>query len=95
MRQKLFQREEFASIQEVQAGTSKLLKGAEARGSFIRVIKSSKPVGVLMPNSTFDALTEDLLALSSPSYLTNIKKARIERKQYSSKAVKEMLGISK
>lgn len=93
MRQKLFQREEFASIQEIQAGTSKLLKGAEARGSFIRVIKSSKPIGVLMPNSTFDSLTEDLLALSSPSYLTNIRKARSERVRYSSKDVKRMLGI--
>ncbi|MDP2630802.1 MAG: hypothetical protein Q8P56_05355 [Candidatus Uhrbacteria bacterium] len=93
MRQKLFQREEFASIQQIQAGTSKLLKGAEARGSFIRVLKSSKPIGVLMPNSTFDSLTEDLLALSSPVYLTNIRKARSEKKQYSSREVKKMLGI--
>ena len=95
MRQKLFQREEFASIQEIQAGTSKLLRGAEARGSFIRVIKSSKPIGVLMPNSTFDSLTEDLLALSSPAYLRNIKKARTERKRYSSKEIEKMLGIAK
>ncbi len=95
MRQKLFQREEFASIQEIQAGTSKLLKGAETRGSFIRVLKSSKPIGVLMPNSTFDSLTEDLLALSSPAYLTNIKKARTERRRYSARDVKKILGISK
>lgn len=93
MHQKLFQREEFASIQQIQAGTSKLLRGAQARGSFIRVLKSSKPVGVLMPNSTFDTLTEDLLALSSPSYVTKIKKARNERKRYSSKEVKKMLGL--
>lgn len=93
MRQKLFQREEFASIQEIQAGTSKLLKGAEARGSFIRVLKSSKPIGVLMPNSTFDSLTEDLLAFSTPSYLTNIKKARSERRRYSSREAKKMLGL--
>lgn len=93
MHQKLFQREEFASIQQIQAGTSKLLRGAQARGSFIRVLKSSKPIGVLMPNSTFDTLTEDLLALSSPSYVTNIKKARNERKPYSSKEVKKMLGL--
>lgn len=93
MRQKFFQREEFASIQELQAGTSKLLKGAESRGSFIRVLKSSKPIGVLMPNSTFESLIEDLLALSSPSYLHNIKKARVEKKKYSSRDVKKMIGI--
>lgn len=93
MRQKLFQREEFASIQQIQAGTSKLLRGAEARGSFIRVLKSSKPVGVLMPNSTFDSLTEDLLALSSSSYVTKIKKARSERRRYSAKDVKKMLCL--
>jgi PHD/YefM family antitoxin component YafN of YafNO toxin-antitoxin module len=93
MRQKLFQREEFASIQEIQAGTSKLLRGAAARGSFIRVLKSSKPLGVLMPNSTFESLTEDLLALSSPSYMMGIKNARSERKRYSSKEVKKMLGL--
>lgn len=93
MHQKLFQKEEFASIQQIQAGTSKLLRRAEARGSFIRVLKSSKPVGVLMPNTTFEFLVEDLLALSSPSYVTNIKKARNERKRYSSKEVKKMLGL--
>ena len=93
MRQKLFQREEFASIQQIQAGTSKLLKGAEARGSFIRVLKSSKPIGVLMHNSTFESLTEDLLAFASPSYLTKIHKARSERKRYSSKEVKKMLAL--
>jgi len=94
MQQKLLQREEFASIQEIQAKTSKLLKGAESRGSFIRVLRSSKPVGVLMPNSVFESMTEDLLALSSPAYLLNIKKARAEKKRYSSNSVKKMLNIS-
>ncbi|MBI4268290.1 type II toxin-antitoxin system Phd/YefM family antitoxin [Candidatus Uhrbacteria bacterium] len=85
--------EEFASIQEVQAGTSKLLERAAKRGSYIRVIKNSKPIGVLMPNSTFESLTEDLLAMSSPRYLRNIAKARAEKRRYSSKQVKKMLGL--
>jgi|GEM_PF-1557307 len=93
MQKKLFQREEFASVQEVQAGVSKILKTAEARGSFIRVLKSSKPIGVIMPNSTFENLTEDLLALSSPSYRMSIQKARTERKKYSSHEVKKILNI--
>lgn len=46
-----------------------------------------------MPNSTFESLIEDLLALSSPSYLHNIKKARVEKKKYSSRDVKKMIGI--
>lgn len=93
MQKRLFQREEFASVQEIQAGISKLLKTAEARGSFIRVLKSSKPIGVIMPNSTFESLTEDLLALSSPSYRMNIQKARTERKKYSSREIKKILEI--
>jgi len=93
MRNALLNREEFASIQEIQARTSKLLKKAERSGSFIRVIKNSKPVGVLMPNSTFEDIMEDLLALSSPPYLAKIVKARRERKRYSVKEVKKALGI--
>ncbi len=93
MQKKLFQREDFASVQEIQAGISKLLKTAESRGSFIRVLKSSKPIGVIMPNATFESLTEDLLALSSPSYCMNIHKARNERKKYSSREIKKILEI--
>lgn len=85
--------EDFASIQEVQAGTSRLLEKAAAKGSYIRVIKNSKPVGVLMPTSTFERFTEDLLALSSPAYLLGIKKARAEKKHFSSKQVKKILGL--
>ncbi|MBI4239473.1 type II toxin-antitoxin system Phd/YefM family antitoxin [Candidatus Uhrbacteria bacterium] len=85
--------EEFANIQEVQAGTSKLLDRAAKRGTYIRVIKNSKPIGVLMPNETFERLTEDLLALSSPPYLQAIAQARKEKKRYSSKQVKKMLGL--
>lgn len=90
---KFQQHEEFASIQEVQAGTSKLLEKAAARGSYIRVIKNSKPIGVLMPTVTFERFTEDLLALSSPNYLRNIEKARAEKKEYSLKKIKTMLGF--
>lgn len=92
-KKRLQQYEEFASIHEVQAGTSKLLEKAAQRGTYIRVIKNAKPIGVLMPNSTFDRLTEDLLALASPAYLQNIKKAREDKKRYSSHQVKKLLGL--
>lgn len=93
MARDLIQQEEFASVQEVQAGISRILAGAEQRGSFIRVIKNSQPIGVLMPNSVFENLAEDILALGSPSYLLNVYKARKEKKRYSSKEVKKLLGV--
>lgn len=89
----LIQQEEFVSVQTVQAGISRVLAGAEQRGSFIRVIKNSQPIGVLMPNNIFESLTEDVLALSSPNYLLDIYKARKEKKHYSSKDVKQLLGL--
>lgn len=89
----LLHREEFASIQELQAGTSRLLDRAAVNGSFIRVLRNSKPVGVLMPNSTFESMSEDLLAMGSPRYLRNIRLARTEKKRSSALQVKKMLGL--
>jgi len=93
MARDLIQQETFASVQEVPAGISRLLRKAQTAGVFIRVIKNSKPIGVLMPNTTFEALTEDLLALASSTYQYNIHKARQEEKTYSAKQVKKLLGL--
>ncbi len=93
MNQNLLTREEFASIQQVQAGTSRLLEGAARRGAFIRVIKNSKPIGVLLPNTTFESLAEDLAALSSNAYLRNLAESRKQGGRYSAKTVKRLLGL--
>ncbi len=65
-----------------------------AHGSFIRVLKNSKPVGVRMPKTTFESIAEDLLAIASPRYLNNIRAARKGKKRYSARAVKKLLGIA-
>ncbi|MBI2483931.1 type II toxin-antitoxin system Phd/YefM family antitoxin [Candidatus Uhrbacteria bacterium] len=93
MHHRFFQKEDFASIQEIQAGTSKILEKAERNESFIRVLKNSKPIGVLMSNEAFDNLIEDLCALSSPRYLARVAQARKEKKRYSLAEVKKRLGL--
>jgi len=71
--------EKFTSIQEAQAGLAKLLASAEKTGDFYRVLKNNKPVGVLLPNKTWEALIEDLEALSSKRYLS---KGATREKEY-------------
>lgn len=86
--------EKFTSIQEAQAGLAKLLSQAEKEGGFYRVLKNNKPVGVLMPNKTWESLIEDLEALGSKKYLAQIRKARLSKRTYSSLRVKKRLGLS-
>lgn len=85
--------EKFTSIQEAQAGLTKLLTRAEKEDGFYRVLKNNKPVGVLLPNKTWESLLEDLEALGSKKYLTKISKARAEKKTVSSSQVKKELKI--
>lgn len=85
--------EKFTSIQKAQAGLVKLLVQAEKEESFYRVLKNNKPIGVLLPNKTWESLLEDLEALSSQKYLAQIRKARLEKKNISSSQVKKRLGI--
>lgn len=75
--------EKFTSIQEAQAGLTKLLARAEKEDGFYRVLKNNKPVGVLLPNKTWESLLEDLDALGSKKYLSQIRKARAEKKTVS------------
>lgn len=86
--------EKFTSIQKAQAGLAKLLVLAEKEESFYRVLKNNKPIGVLLPNKAWESLLEDLEALSSQKYLSQIRKARLEKKTISSSQVKKRLRIS-
>lgn len=86
--------EKFTSIQEAQAGLARLLARAEKEGGFYRVLKNNKPVGVLLPNKTWESLLEDLEALGSKKYLAQIGKARSEKKSFSSSQIKKRLGIN-
>ncbi len=93
MRKNFFQREKFTSIQEAQAGLTKLLAHAEKDLAFYRVLRGSKPVGILLPTATWESLVEDLVALSSPRYIQTIANVRKERKGYSAVEVKKKLGF--
>ncbi|MBL7036461.1 hypothetical protein ISR94_01245 [Candidatus Microgenomates bacterium] len=87
--------EDFASVQEAQAGITKLFTRAGKNGKFVRVMRNQKPLGVLIPNNLWGSLVEDLEALSSPNYLKSIEKSRKSPKSddVSSGQMKKMLGI--
>lgn len=93
MYKQLITNEEFTSIQEAQAGLTKLLKQAEKKGKFYRVMKNNKPLGVLIPDRIWESLLEDLEALSSRAYIEDIQKARLSKKRYSSDEVKKKLNV--
>jgi len=85
--------EDFASVQEAQAGITKLFTKAKNKGKFVRVMRNQEPLGVLIPNNLWESLLEDLEALSSPNYLKSIEESRRDKKRYSSSEVKRMFGI--
>jgi len=93
MDKQLIANEEFTSIQEAQAGLTRLLKKAAKKNSFYRVMKNNRALGVLIPDNLWESFLEDLEALSSRAYLEEIKKARFSKKRYSAKEVKKALGV--
>lgn len=93
MIQQLINDEKFTNIQRAQAGLTRLFKAAASSGSFYRVLKNDKSLGVLVPENIWDSLTEDLEALSSPSYRAQIATARSDKKRYSSQQIKKELGV--
>lgn len=93
MIQQLINDERFTNIQKAQAGLTKLFQKASKSGTFYRVLKNDQPLGVLIPNSTWESLTEDLEAMSSPNYLKRIAAARKSKKHFTLDQVKHELGI--
>ena len=93
MSRQLITDEKFVNIQKAQAGLTKLLLEAQKTESFYRVLKNDQPLGVLIPERLWQSFTEDLEALSSPSYRAKITKARFEKKTVSASKVKKQLGI--
>lgn len=79
MIQQLINDEKFTNIQKAQAGLTRLFQNAQKTSSFYRVMKNDKPLGVLIPNNIWESWVEDFEALSSPSYLKRIIKARQEK----------------
>jgi len=94
MIQQLIRDEKFTNIQRAQAGLTKLFEDAQKTGSFYRVMKNDTPMGVLIPNEMWEDFLEDLEAMTSPNYLSRIKKARTGKKTYTMDEAKKQLGIS-
>ena len=92
MIRQLISQEEFASVQEAQAGITKLFTRAKDKKKFIRIMRNQEPLGVLIPNELWMSLIEDLEALSSLKYIKDIEASRNDKKRYSAEKVKEMLG---
>lgn len=79
MFQQFISDEKFTNVQRAQAGLTRLFQKAAKTKSFYRVLKNDQPLGVLLPNSMWESLIEDMEALSSPSYLRRISRSRQEK----------------
>lgn len=93
MNSQLITQEEFASVQEAQAGITKLFKKASKKGKFVRIIRNQQPLGVLIPNNIWDSLLEDFEASLSLRYRKDIAESRKAKKLISSDEAKKILGI--
>ncbi|MBU1000191.1 hypothetical protein KKE78_02225 [Patescibacteria group bacterium] len=85
--------ERFVNIQKAQSGLTKLFLEAQKNETFYRVLRNDQALGVLIPENLWRSLTEDLEALSSPSYLRRIARARMEKKTVKTASVKKLLGL--
>lgn len=93
MTQQLIRTEDFTSIQEAQAGLTKLFSKAALKGRFYRVMKSNRSLGVLIPDNVWDSFLEDLEALASPEYIETIAKSRASKKRFSAEEIKKELDL--
>lgn len=89
----LITKEKFTSIQTAQAGLTRLLAEAEEDASFYRVLRNNQPVGVLLPNRSWESLLEDIEALSSENYVRKIAQSRRQKKKIALTSVKKELKI--
>lgn len=92
MIQQLINDERFTNIQRAQAGLTKLFLAAKKQASFYRVMKNDEPLGVLVPETLWRSLTEDLEALSSPAFRARVAQARTGAR-VASYNVKKALGL--
>ncbi len=93
MSNQLIAQEEFTSVQQAQAGITRLFKEAAKKKRFFRVMRNQKPLGVLIPDELWHSLIEDLEALSSPSYLKSITQSRKDKTRISAAKAKKKLKI--
>lgn len=93
LNQQLITQQGFTSVQEAQAGISRLFKKAKGQGKFMTVLRNQEPLGVLIPQDIWEELLEDFEALSSQKYLNRIQQARQGRQRISSRLIKQRLEL--
>ena len=68
--------EDFTSVQELQAGATKLFLTAAKNNKFYRVMRNKSPLGVLIPNNLWLSLVKNLEEI--PTY-TKAKKEKVKK----------------
>ena len=86
--------EDFTSVQELQAGATKLFLTAAKNNKFYRVMRNKSPLGVLIPNNLWLSLVKNLEALSSKNYLKTIAQARRSKNFIAPKGLKKNLAFN-
>lgn len=89
----LINSEKFTSIQQAQAGLTRLFEKAGRESSFYRVLRNNKPLGVLIPNDLWESLSEDLEAMASEEYKRKVREARGSSQKVSLSEAKKQLGV--
>ncbi len=56
--------EEFISIQQAQAGLTKVIKKAERNGKIVRILRNSQSLGVILPNKVWQKFLDKLEKLT-------------------------------
>jgi len=56
--------EEFISIQQAQAGLTRIIKNAERKGKIIRILRNNQSLGVILPNKVWQKFLDKLEELS-------------------------------
>ena len=93
MSPQLITQEDFTSVQEAQAGITRLFKKAAQNGKFYRVMRNQTPLGVLIPNALWDSFLEDLEAIYSTTLKQRIQTSRQNKTRYTATQVKRLLRL--
>lgn len=92
MNKQLIADERFTNIQRAQAGLTKLFEEAEKSSVFYRVMKSDKPLGVLIPNALWEEWLEDQEIMLSDNLRDRVASSR-KSERVSVAEIKKLLGL--
>lgn len=73
---KLLTAQKIISTKHFQSQFASVVKEAKKKGNYYNVVRNSESVGVFLPTEIWEALLEDIEAMSSKNYLANISESR-------------------